>query len=82
MMVLTFTPPSETYDGLIGSCSVSLLEIIEVSASEEEEETSLDEVVLELDIDDELAWARVRGTTTMMVAIIKDNEKYPNRLRR
>jgi hypothetical protein len=37
---------------------------------------------LEVDEEDELAWARVSGTTTKMVATIKDNEKYPNRLSR
>jgi hypothetical protein len=43
--------------------------------SDDEEETSLVEDTLELELDEELAWARVSGTTTMMVAIIKDKEK-------
>jgi hypothetical protein len=32
--------------------------------------------------EEEVAWARVSGTTTKMVATIKDKEKYPNRRRR
>jgi hypothetical protein len=32
--------------------------------------------------EEEVAWARVSGTTTTMVATIKDKEKYPNRRRR
>jgi hypothetical protein len=39
MMVLTFSTPSESYDGVIGSIGFSLLEIIEASALEEDEET-------------------------------------------
>jgi hypothetical protein len=65
---------------VIGSIEVSLLEVIDVSVSDEDEETSLVEGVFE--VDDELAWASVSGTTTKMVATIKDNEKYPNRRRR
>jgi hypothetical protein len=68
-------------DKLVDSVWDSLLELIEVSASDEVE-TSLVEGSLELEFVDELAWARVSGTTTKMVATIKDNEKYPNRLRR
>jgi hypothetical protein len=66
---------------VIGSIEVSLLEVIDVSVSDEDEETSLVEGLFEVDVD-ELAWASVSGTTTKIVATIKDNEKYPNRLRR
>jgi hypothetical protein len=47
-----------------------------------EDETSLIEGAEELETKEELAWAKVSGTTTMIVATIKDNEKYPNRLSR
>jgi hypothetical protein len=81
-MVLTFTYPSDLKDGMTGSVSSSLLVIMDVSASDDEEETSLVEGETELELDDVLAWASVSGTTTKMVATIKDKEKYPNRLRR
>jgi hypothetical protein len=67
---------------MTGSDWVSLLEIKDISGSDDEEDTSLVEGVRELELDDVIAWASVKGTTTMMVAIIKDKEKYPNRLRR
>jgi hypothetical protein len=60
---------------MTGSGWDSLLEVLDVSVSDNEEETSLVEDTLELELDEELAWARVSGTTTMMVAIIKDKEK-------
>ena len=60
---------------MTGSGWDSLLEVLDVSVSDDEEETSLVEDTLELELDEELACARVSGTTTMMVAIIKDKEK-------
>ena len=81
MMVLTFKSPPDSIDGMTGSVSVSLLTTIDVSTSDEEE-TSLEEAGIELVLEEEVAWARVSGTTTTMVATIKDKEKYPNRRRR
>ena len=82
MMFLTFKSPPDSIDGMTGSVSVSLLTTIDVSTSDEEE-TSLEDAGIELILDDEeVAWARVSGTTTTMVATIKDKEKYPNRRRR
>ena len=81
MMVLTFKSPPDSIDGMTGSVSVSLLTTIDVSTSDEEE-TSLKEAGIELVLEEEVAWARVSGTTTTMVATIKDKEKYPNRRRR
>jgi hypothetical protein len=40
-----------------------------------EDVTSLTDGAAELETKDELAWARVNGTTTMIVATIKDKEK-------
>jgi hypothetical protein len=70
-----------TVNELFGSVCDSLLEVVDVSVSDEEE-TSLEETVIELVFKEEVAWARVSGTTTKMVATIKDKEKYPNRRRR
>ena len=70
-----------TVDELVGSVWGSLLDVDDVSGSDEEE-TSLEGAAIELVFDEEVAWARVSGTTTKMVATIKDKEKYPNRRRR
>lgn len=94
---LGINSPSESpEDGSI-STKVSLLETRDESSLEVEKEISLEDEIKELasedvtslneggeelETNDELAWARVKGTTTMIVATIKDNEKYPNRLRR
>ena len=80
-LLLSLPSSSIANDELFGSVWDSLLEVSDVSASDEKE-TSLDKTGVELDGDDELAWASVRGTTTKMVATIKDKEKYPNRRRR
>lgn len=81
MMVLTFTSPLVSFVGMTGSVWESLLKTIDVSASDEEV-NSLVEDGIELVLDGDIAWASVSGTTTKMVATIKDKEKYPKRRRR
>ena len=68
-------------DELFGSVWDSLLDVVDGSISDEGA-TSLEEGGIELELDEEVAWASVSGTTTKMVATIKDKEKYPNRRRR
>lgn len=70
-----------TEDELFGSVWDSLLDVDDGSISDEEA-TSLKEAGIEFVLDEEVAWASVSGTTTKMVATIKDKEKYPNRRRR
>ncbi len=79
--MLTLPSSSLSEDELFGSVCDSLLAVDDVTSSDEEE-TSLDDVGIELVLDEEVAWASVSGTTTKMVATIKDKEKYPNRRRR
>lgn len=79
--MVTLPSSSMTIDELFGSVWGSLLDVDDVSCSDEEE-TSLEEAGIELVFEEEVAWARVSGTTTTMVATIKDKEKYPNRRRR
>lgn len=79
--MLTLSSSSLSGDELFGSLWDSLLAVDDVTSSDEED-TSLDDVGIELVVDEEVAWARVSGTTTKMVATIKDKEKYPNRRRR
>ena len=79
--MVTLPSSSMTIDELFGLVWGSLLNVDDVSCSDEEE-TSLEEAGIELVFEEEVAWARVSGTTTTMVATIKDKEKYPNRRRR
>jgi hypothetical protein len=79
--MLTLSSSSLSGDELFGSVWDSLLDVNDVSVSDEEA-TLLEEAGIELVLDEEVAWASVSGTTTKMVATIKDKEKYPNRRRR